>query len=470
VPHVLIVDDRLEVRRSTAPHLRRDGHVVHEAATVPDALAILRMNPCRVVVAVVAAGRDVEGGEFVAAIKAEWPRTAVVVAGCGGVAGAVRAMRAGACNYAALPVDPIELARMVHEHIDGAVETRAGAPSRAHAADAGGGEPDVVMADAAIRRLFAKADRLAAVDCAVLLTGESGTGKEVLARRIFHRSRRHAGPFVAINCAAIPDGLVESELFGHRRGAFTGAGAEKPGLIEAAESGVLFLDEIGEMPAHVQVALLRFLDSHELRRVGDTVARRVDVRIIAATNRRLEHEVRAEHFRLDLFYRLCVVSLAVPPLRERPADIPALAEHFLARHAAKYGKAVADFSASAMEHLTRWRWPGNIRELQNVIESAVVLAAGHTVTIDDLPPHIVEGGMGGATSTSAAVPAADQQMAQLLAAFERCGGNQTHTAAALGISRTTLWRRLRRMQAASDGANLVAVDGNAEVWRPAVGS
>ena len=317
---------------------------------------------------------------------------------------------------------------------------------------------DCVAVDARSRALFAQVDRLANCDTPVLITGETGAGKEVVARRLYRPDRQRRGRFVPVNCGGLTETLAESELFGHRRGAFTGASTDKAGLVEEANGGVLFLDEIGDMPPPVQVRLLRFLDSGEARRVGDTVPRTLNVRIVAATNRPLERDVRDGRFRADLFYRINVVAVHVPPLRERTADIPALAAHALARAAVRLRKNLRGFSNDATACLMRYAWPGNIRQLHNAVECAAFAAATELVARDELPAYVraaedgVPPGPPGPLNVDETDPARPEDAAlpgqdveRIALALVRASGNQRHAAAALGISRTTLWRRLRRI-------------------------
>ena len=334
--------------------------------------------------------------------------------------------------------DPLlHLVRDAQQAPDILPRTRRDVPAR-------GGDGECIAVDPRTRALLSSVDRVAESDCAVLVTGETGTGKEVIARKLFQRSGRRRAKFVPVNCGALPDTLAESELFGHRRGAFTGAVADKTGLVEEADGGVLFLDEIGDMPPPIQVRMLRFLDSGEMRRVGDTAVRHVDVRVIAATNRSLEQDVRSGSFREDLFYRLNVIALHVPPLRERPGDIPALASHYLARSAARLRKAARTFSTDAHAVLLQYPWPGNVRQLQNVVECAAIAAAGEIVTPGDLPPAVRLAGP--ATDRAGEAPL-DGELEQVALALVRYSGNQQHAATSLGISRTTLWRRLKRLNA-----------------------
>jgi len=291
-----------------------------------------------------------------------------------------------------------------------------------------------------VRAVYAKALRAAAVDSSILITGESGTGKEVLARTI-HGARKNSGRFVPINCGSIPDSLIETELYGYRRGAFTGANTNTVGLVEQAAGGTLFLDEIGDMPLALQVHLLRFLDSGEVRSIGDAAIRHVRVCIVAATNRDIELEIAQGRFRQDLFFRLAVVTLRLPPLRERREDIPTLINHYLASFASKFGRPAPVMTAEAMRMLVEFDWPGNIRELKNVVEQAVIYSEDGFITPAELPPSLSH------SALPAPYVAPDpQHLAEVLASLARGGITHVQAAAALGISRTTLWRHLRKLE------------------------
>jgi len=326
-----------------------------------------------------------------------------------------------------------------------------------------------------MRRIFRLVRKVAGTDSTVLLTGESGTGKELIARSLHVQSPRAAGPFVPVNVGALPESLIESELFGHVRGAFTGATEDRPGLIEAADRGTLFLDEIGDMPLATQVKLLRTLESSEVRRVGDNATRLVDIRVIAATHRDLRREVADGRFREDLFYRLNVVQIELPPLRERREDIGLLASYFLERVSARAGRPGLVFSPEAMQRLERYDYPGNVRELENAIEHAVAVAEGRAIVAADLPaairsPRLLSEGAGegsepptrraepvgarhdegpdgppvaehGAPRQAWSLADVEKEHIQLVLARHR--GNATAAARQLGISRTTLWRKLR---------------------------
>ena len=316
-------------------------------------------------------------------------------------------------------------------------------------------ERNIVGASARMQRIFRLVAKVAPTDSTILLLGESGTGKELIARSVHLQSRRAAGPFVPVNVAAIPETLVESELFGHARGAFTGANSDRAGLIEQAEGGTLFLDEVGDMPAAAQVKLLRTLESNEVRRVGERTARVVDVRLVAATHRDLVKEIAAGRFREDLYYRLNVVQIELPPLRERREDIGLLASYFLDRLAARNGRGKLAFTPEAAAMIERYDYPGNVRELENAIEHAVAVSEGRTIEAADLPASIRAPRLLPRESSDGAAPARrlpadraawslrDIEKEHIELVLERHHGNATAAAKQLGISRTTLWRKMR---------------------------
>jgi DNA-binding NtrC family response regulator len=309
---------------------------------------------------------------------------------------------------------------------------------------------DLVGASPAMRPILDFIDRVAATDSTVLLLGESGTGKEVVARALYRRSKRASGPFVAVNCAAISTSLLESELFGHERGAFTGAVARKPGRFELADGGTLLLDEVAELSPEAQAGLLRVLEERKLMRLGGTHLVAVDVRVIAATHVDLKEAVVAGRFRDDLYYRLSVLVAAIPPLRERREDIDVLARHFLDRLVRHAPRRVDGIAPAAMTALTAYRWPGNVRELRNVIERAVMLGAGEVIEVDDLPPEIRGNHLAPAPAPTAGeqvalpMPVDELERRNLLAAMAATGGNKTRAARLLGIDRVTLYNRLRK--------------------------
>jgi two-component system response regulator AtoC len=311
------------------------------------------------------------------------------------------------------------------------------------------GERPIVAASPGMIEVLELIERAAEYKATVLLTGESGTGKEVLARAIHAQSPRRAEAFVAVNCGAIPETLLESELFGHARGAFTGADRARRGLFVEADGGTLFLDEVGEMPQALQVKLLRVLQEEEVRPLGESKSRRVDVRVIAATARELEAEVAEGRFREDLFYRLNVLRVVVPPLRERREDIPLLVDHFLAQARDTLGKPVRGISDDALARLVSYRWPGNVRELENVIERAVILARDEQLGVRELPANVVaqDGGIAesaGDLSLRRARRAAETEM--IRRALRETDGNRTRAARLLGISHRALLYKLKEYE------------------------
>ncbi len=311
--------------------------------------------------------------------------------------------------------------------------------------------PDTIVADERSRRLYELVDKVAPSGLTVLILGETGTGKELVAEALHRRSPRARGPLIRLNCASLPETLLESELFGHEKGAFTGAERRKVGFIEAADGGTLFLDEIGEMPASLQPKLLRVLEQRIVTRVGGTAEVPVDVRLIAATHRNLEHEVRTGGFREDLYFRISTFTLAVPPLRDRPADIGPLVEHFIRGFAGEQAPVIPTITAATRELLLAYPWPGNVRELRNAIERAMVMQSGGIIDVEHLPERVRGGGGGG---RGALVPVgdalgmrdqlADVERAAIVSALESTGGNQTHAASRLGLSRRALIYKLEK--------------------------
>jgi len=302
----------------------------------------------------------------------------------------------------------------------------------------------IVAQSPTMQQLVDLARRVAKVDSTVLITGESGSGKERVARLVHEESTRAAGPFIAVNCGAITETLLESELFGHARGAFTGATSDRPGLFEAANSGTLLLDEVGEVSPGMQVKLLRTLQEREIRRVGENKSRRVDVRVVAATNRELAHGVAGGTFRQDLYYRLKVVELHVPPLRERRDDVLPLARVLLANAALRMKRKISSLAPGAADQLLRHDWPGNVRELENAMERAVALARGSRVEIEDLPEEIRQAFARLVASKGSVRPLDEVEKDYILAALKLNDGNQTHTAEQLRIGSATLYRKLKR--------------------------
>jgi DNA-binding NtrC family response regulator len=363
------------------------------------------------------------------------------------VATAVEALKLGAKDYLEKPFTLDRAVATVRQALEMTALRREVAALRDRSSHAG---TTVIAESPAMRRVFELVERLASVDATtVLIEGESGTGKGAIAQALHRLSRRASGPFLNITCSALPETLMESELFGHEKGAFTDAHTAKRGLVEMAERGTLFLDEIGELTPGVQAKLLRFIEEKTFRRLGGTRDLTVDVRIMTATNRDLAAEVAAGHFRADLYYRLRVIPITLPPLRERPEDITPLAKHFVAHFAREFAKRIGEITPEALGLLAAFPWPGNVRELRNVMERAVLLADGSTIGVKELPPELSRGGAaapGAPTpATSADAGTLEEVERRLLAtALDRAHGNQSRAAEALGISRHQIRTRMRR--------------------------
>jgi DNA-binding NtrC family response regulator len=365
----------------------------------------------------------------------------------------VQALRAGAFDYHTRPLDPELLALSMERALElrrlkGQLRRLEEAVVRAHPPGA------LLGTSPAMRAVVDLIVRVAATDATVLIEGESGTGKELVARAVHDYSARREQPFVAINCAAVPSQLLESELFGHARGAFTDARVARAGLFIEAQGGTLFLDEIGDMPLSMQVKLLRALQERTLRPVGSDREQPFDVRIIAATNRDLEAEVKAHHFREDLYYRVAVVGIHVPTLRERPLDIPMLALHFVRRFAQRFGRKVVGISPDTLKKLLAYEWPGNVRELENSMERAVALTRFDHLTPEDLPERVRAADVSAAAclpeTGEPLVSLAELERRYIQQVLDRVGGNKTHAARILGVDRRTLYRIFDRERASDE--------------------
>ena len=383
---VLVVDDRQNMREMLEVRLGRLGHTVKAAPNFAAADQALAGETFDVVITDLKMGKGGDGLDLVRKVRSiEPPAEVILMTAFGSDDVRRQALELGAYGY--LEKSP-NMASEMEALVKAALAKRKLAEDnellRERLAERGRFE-QMVGRSAAMQSVFQVIEKVATARTTVLITGESGTGKELVARAVHHRSGRAQSPFVPVNCGAIPEGLIESELFGHAKGAFTGAQNAKQGLFQAAQGGTLFLDEIGELPQQLQVKLLRVLQERRIRAVGDTADVEVDVRLVAATNKDLEAEMRAGRFREDLYYRLNVVQIRVPPLRERREDVLPLAEHFLRRFAAEHGRAVPVLPAETRRRLDEYPFPGNVRELENLMERAVALAAGDEVTLDALP-------------------------------------------------------------------------------------
>ena len=453
-PKVLIVEDERAIALSLSGLLRKEGYEVATASAHHEVAAHLDSG-VDLVITDLALGKGPGGLEVLRDVKARGDETPVIlITAHGSERLAVDAMKAGADDYVPKPFDNDELRLVVSRQLD---RTRLAREHRLllERVERELGEGPIIGTSPAMSRVRDVIARVADTDLSVLIRGESGTGKELVAQALHQRSRRRARPFVAINCAAISRELVESELFGHEKGAFTGASARRIGRFEASSGGTMFLDEIGDMPLETQAKVLRVLEERTIERVGSTRPIEVDVRLLAATHRDLEAEVKRGRFREDLYYRLRVVEITLPPLRERQADVPALATRFLQGVATRLGREQKPLSAAALSALSRHSFPGNVRELRNVLEQAAVLAEGPAIETSDLR---LEG------DTAAPMPSGTsfvEAKRRTIEAFERRflgdalrehGGNVSRTAEAIGMVRQSLQQKLKELgMSARDG-------------------
>lgn len=441
---LLLIDDEPRLRQLLARILQLEGYAILEADNARAGLKILERETVHVVISDVKLP-DRNGVELTAQIKQLYPATEVIVlTAYGTIQDGVTAMKNGAFDYITKGDDNDRIIPLVSRAVEKAnlqfrIRHLEAQMSRRHGFDS------VVGHSKAIRQAVDLARKVAVTDTTVLLTGETGTGKEVFAQAIHQASPRRAGAFVAINCGALGKDILESELFGHRAGAFTGASRDQKGLFAEADRGTIFLDEIGEMPLDLQAKLLRVLETHEFLRVGDTKPTRTDVRVIAATNRSLEHDAGAGTFRLDLYYRLSVFSIELPRLRDRRDDIPELAELFARQDAVKVGKRDIRLGHAFVQKLQQHAWKGNIRELKNVIERAVILADpgddGSTELTPDLLPYEMQGGLTTA-DPNAIVDLTTLEQGHIRRVLRHTNGNKAEAARLLGIGLTTLYRKL----------------------------
>jgi two-component system response regulator HydG len=443
---ILIVDDERSMCELLDTDLRLRGFSTASFTSAPQALAALQQDDADVVLTDVRmpGTNGIDLCQQIASLRPDIP--VLVMTAFGSLETAVAALRAGAYDFITKPVEmdllAVSLNRAVRHHqLQQQVRRLTETVDRAaHFGDVLGDSP-------AMQAIYRQLVQVAPTDTSVLLTGESGTGKELVARWLHRKSRRGSGPFVAVSCAALPETLLESELFGHAKGAFTDARHDRKGLFVQAEGGTLFLDEVGELPSAMQVKLLRALEERAVRPVGSNQEVPFDVRLISATNRDLEHAVQENEFREDLYYRVNVIQIELPPLRARGADVLLLAQHFLGVYAASMGRAVKGISPAAAERLLAYNWPGNVRELRNVIERAVALTQHDHLVIDDLPEKVcnyhsrqvvIDG-----TDPSQLISLEELERNYVRQVLEATGGNRTLAARILGLDRKTLYRRLR---------------------------
>ena len=447
MPKVLICEDDRVARELLAEILRAEGHVVEAVGSGDEAVARVLPDRYDLVISDVRLGDGAGGMDVLSAFRKSAPDTPVIlITAFGDITGAMAAIQAGAHDYVSKPFNVGDLTQTVRRALE---RSRLAEEERAKKGQQGATVTrleEIVGRSPAMLEVYKLVARVAATQSTVLVIGESGTGKELVARAIHNNSPRRAGPFVAVNCTALTESLLESELFGHLKGAFTGAVEKKRGLFEEAQGGTLFLDEIGDVSGKMQAQLLRVLQEGEIRRVGGGEPIEVDARVVAATNRDLEEEVRAGRFREDLFFRINVVTVRLPPLRERRSDIKILAEHFLKKYAAREKRELLGVAPEAMVALERYGWPGNVRELENAIERSLALSKDGALLASDLPPEIAGGASAPVPQNliDDRPPLAELERRYIELILRETGGNKKRTAEILGIDRRTLYRTLER--------------------------
>jgi DNA-binding NtrC family response regulator len=445
-PRILIVDDEPNIRQGLAEALQDQGYEIEQAASGEAALELLQIKPFDLVL-VDLVMEEMDGIEVLREINRQWPQTEVVIITAHGtIETAVKALKEGAYDYLTKPINVKRFRSYVH-NILRAQELQEENRLLREQLRTEQEYSQIIGRSEKLLTILEMIEQLAPTDVNILIEGESGTGKELVAHAIHQKSGRGQKPFVSVNCGALPKELIGSELFGHEKGAFTGASQRKQGRFELADRGTLFLDEIAEMDLEAQVTLLRILEGGRFRRVGGTREVKVDVRVIAATNKSLKKQVREGRFREDLFYRLNVVRMSLPPLRERREDIKPLAQHFLDTFSTKYHKSNLKFASELNERLTHYQWPGNIRELKNCIERAVILAREQLIGLDLLPERLqLESDLATKAEVSVGLSLAEMEREMIRQTLEHTGGHRKRTAEILGISERDLYYKLKKYE------------------------
>ncbi len=443
---LLIVDDEKVALKNLEHVMKKEGYEVTATQSGANALAHLEKQPFDVVLTDLRMEK-VDGMQVLKKCRDNFPDTEVVlITGYATLDSAVEAMKHGAFSYIAKPFRLDEVRKVVSEALE-KIRLRRENRELREQIDSYQGKVKIITQDPHMERLLEVARQIAPTDCSVLIVGESGTGKELFARYLHFNSTRAGGPFLAVNCGAFNEELLANELFGHVKGAFTGAHGDKKGLLETASGGTLFLDEVTEMPLSMQVKLLRVIQEREILPLGGTTPIKVDVRFIAATNRDIQETVKNGDFRQDLYFRLNVVNLLVPPLGKRRGDIPLLAYHFLKKAATLMKKPVAEISPEAMELLKIYDFPGNVRELENIIERGVAIATGGVIEAAHLPDDLRDLTIRTFRKKEGRIPSLEEQEKDYIQwVLSEANGNQTQAAQILGIDRVSLWRKLKKYQ------------------------
>ena len=455
VRRVLIADDDAMLRDLLVENLTIEGYMAEAVADGNQAVEALRSKPYEILLTDLRMP-GLGGIEVLKWVReANLPTVGILMTGFGSIDSAIEAMKAGAFHYLTKPLDFAEVRLLVQKAADFLELREENVALKDQIRRLRPRADNLIGVSPAVRRIRELIETVAATDSTVLVLGASGTGKEIVARALHNHSARASQPLVIVNCAALPETLLESELFGHVKGAFTGATADRAGRFGSADGGTIFLDEVGEMSPALQVKLLRVLQEQEFQPVGSSATVRVDVRVIAATNRDLKAEVRQQRFREDLFYRLNVIPIHLPPLRERTEDIVPLTHHFIDQAARRTGRRIEGFDAAAMDALLRYGWPGNLRELENLVERMVTLHPGQTIGLHDLPESILQDVMPQLAATTlnqlppqgVDLPALIESLetSLLRQALQRAGGVKSRAAPLLGIKRTTLIQKMKRL-------------------------
>jgi DNA-binding NtrC family response regulator len=441
---LLVIDDERIALRNLEHVMKKEGYEVTATQSGPNALKLLEEQPFDVVLTDLRMEK-VDGMQILNKSRELYPDTEVImITGYATLDSAVESMKHGAFYYIAKPFKLEEVRKVVKEAVH-KVRLKTENRQLREQLESYQGKVKIITQDPNMQKLLETARQIAPTDCNVLITGESGTGKELFARFIHLNSKRAEGPFFAINCGAFTEELLSNELFGHEKGAFTGANSVKKGLLEMASGGTLFMDEVTEMPPSMQVKLLRVIQEKEVLRVGGTESLKVDVRFVAATNRDIHDTMKSGGFRQDLYFRLNVVSLRIPPLSERKDDIPLLSYYFLKKYALLMKKGVTEISEDVIALLLNYDFPGNVRELENVIERGVALTNGTTIETGHLPEDLRELNIKTFRKKEGKIPSLEEQeMTYIQWVLNEVGGNKTLAAQILGIDRVSLWRKLKK--------------------------